>query len=311
VSDKRLKVMVLTGGPDRERDVSYASACQVTAALLEAGHDVTQRDVGPREPGALDDFKRWNGQCVFPVMHGSWGEGGALQRVLEQRGLKFVGAGARSARLCMDKHRAKAVLEEQGLPTPAFELLRTGQRRILQPPLVIKPPREGSSIDLYICRTVSDINNARRNLRGHRDELMVEKFVAGKELTVSVIGRPGTDLPHALPVIHIVPATTFYDYDAKYKRDDTYYQFDADDIGLSATTLRYVQRLAIEAHRALGCRHLSRVDFIVDERDQPWILEVNTIPGFTTHSLLPKAAARDGLPMPKLVDQLVRLAMRT
>jgi D-alanine-D-alanine ligase len=245
------------------------------------------------------------------VLHGPWGEGGPLQRILEARGLRFVGCNAATGELCMDKTRTKVALLAAGLATPPFELLGPDDVRTLAPPLVIKPPCEGSSIDLVICRDDAAADRARRELHLRHPELLLERFVVGMELTVGVIAAadsPGPGGPggyRALPPIHIVPATEFYDYQAKYERDDTQYLFDMD---LPPERLSAIQEAALSAFFALGCRHLSRVDFIVDGEHRAWILEVNTMPGFTTHSLLPMAAARTGLDMAQLVDRLVRAA---
>jgi D-alanine-D-alanine ligase len=297
-----LKVMVLAGGPDRERPVSLASGSQVAAALAERDHLVRLHDIGPENLDALDTFESWGGDVIFPILHGGWGEGGPLQKLLDDRGLPYVGARAEPARLAMQKDRAKLVMQAQGLPTPPFELLKKGRRLRLEPPLVLKPPCEGSSIDTVICRDDAEATRARRRLAARHDELLAERFVEGLEITVSTIEGSGGVV--ALPAIHIVPATSFYDYEAKYLRDDTDYRFQID---LGADVLEHMGRLAVRTHEVLGCRHLGRVDFIVDGDGTAWILELNTLPGFTTHSLLPKAAARAGLPMPDLVDHLARL----
>ena len=194
-------------------------------------------------------------------------------------------------------------------PRRPFEVLCVGEPCRLDPPVVVKPIDEGSSIDLAICHTPEQIETARHEFRHRHTHLMVEQFIAGKELTVGILGGfPQGE--RALPVIEIVPATEFYDYEAKYTREDTGYRFGA-EIGLPEWLLEECQRLAMAAHHELGARHLSRVDFIVDDKQQPWILELNTLPGFTTHSLVPMAARKMGLEMPQLVDQLVRLAIRT
>lgn len=317
MTGRRYKVMTLAGGPDRERPVSLQSGANVTQALRDAGHDVITGDITPDNLAMLDEFTRWKGDLIFPVLHGRWGEGGGLQAILDQRKLRYVGSRAKAASLCMDKHETKKVLAAQKLPTPAYEYLQRGQKRTLELPVVIKASNEGSSIDLAICHTKEDYRRAMDRLRTRHDALLVEQFIAGKELTVGVIAldAQGQSLPglahdnqhQALPAIHIVPATTFYDYKAKYSREDTQYRFDID---LPAPTLRLVGQLAMQAHELLGCRHLSRVDFIVDANNQPWMLEVNTIPGFTSHSLLPMAARQAGLDFPALVDHLVQAAMR-
>lgn len=208
----------------------------------------------------------------------------------------------------MDKRRSKLALDADGLPTPPFDVVCVGEPTTLDPPVVVKPMDEGSSIDLAICHTPEQVGAARREFRDRHTHLMIEKFIPGKELTVGVLGGfPDGERP--LPVIEIVPVTEFYDYEAKYTRDDTGYRF-GHDIGLPDWVLEECQRLAMAAHRELGARHLSRVDFMVDEKHQPWILELNTLPGFTTHSLLPMAARHVGIEMPQLVDQLVRLAIQ-
>jgi len=305
MTDHALKVLVLAGGPDREHDVSLKSGETITRALRDAGHDVKQRDIGPDDLSALEAFAAWPGDVIFPILHGTWGEGGGLQRILDERQLPYVGSSGPVADLCMDKQRTKICFEEHGLPTPPFELLTVGQEITLDAPLVIKPLREGSSIDVAICKD-DQAAAARRHELGRRNQwLLIEKFVHGKELTVGIIGDPTGY--RALPPIQIVPATEFYDYDAKYQRDDTQYLFDID---LPADVLTDIGSLALAAHRCLGCRHLSRVDLIVDHEHRPWLIEVNTLPGFTDHSLLPMAARRAGIDTPQLVDQLARLALK-
>lgn len=308
VADRTLKVLVLAGGPDRERPVSLQSGAQVAAALREAGHEVLERDISPDDLTALDAFTAWDGDVIFPVLHGRWGEGGGLQHILDERGLPYVGCSGPAAELCMDKHRTKMVLTSKSLPTPPCELLGPGQRLTLRPPLVLKAVDEGSSLGLAICRDAKAVSAARRRLGRQYPRLLAEQFIAGKEITVGIIAPADDAGPayHALPPIQIVPATEYYDYQAKYDRDDTRYLFEID---LPADVLGRVSELALAAHRALGVRHLSRVDFIVDAHHQPWILEINTIPGFTTHSLLPMAARQAGLTLPALVDRLARHAL--
>ena len=298
--------MVLAGGPDRERPISLESGHAVAEALCRVGHDVRRCDIGPHDLSALEAWERWRGDVVFPVLHGSWGEGGPLQQILRQRGIPHVGCGPQAARLCMDKHKAKLALVRHGLPTPAFELVTAPQQPAITPPLVVKAPCQGSSIDLMVCHDAERLGQARHEL-GHHRVLLVEQFVFGKEMTVGVVAGDRGD--QALPPIWIVPGGDFYDFDAKYRRDDTQYVIDPHQINLSALVMDQLKQLAVKAHGVLGCRHMSRVDFIVDNQGQPWILEVNTIPGFTRHSLLPKAAAFSGLTLFELVDRLVGLAV--
>lgn len=333
--DHPMRVLVLAGGPDREREVSLNSGAEVSAALSSLGHEVRLRDVGPTDLSALDEFVQWTAPpvpalsrgegepqrqppaIIFPVMHGSWGEGGALQRILDERGLPYVGCRSDAAERCMDKFLTKEALSAAGVPTPAYEHLTAAQRRRLEPPVVIKAPREGSSIDLFICHHAEDARRARSRLHHRHPHVLVEKFVPGMELTVGVLGfkppeearavdgavSPGVT---ALPPIQIVPAVEYYDYEAKYNRDDTQYILDID---LPPDVIASVKALAVRTFEVMGVRHMCRVDFIVDREHRPWVLEVNTIPGFTTHSLLPKAAAKAGMPMPTFCELLCRAAL--
>lgn len=301
-----LKLLVLRGGPDREREVSLNSGGQVAIALREAGHTVFERDITPDDLSALDDAKQLGVNAVFPVLHGPWGEGGPLQAILEGSGLPYVGCKEKSARLCMDKWETKQVLQDAGLPTAEAELLERGDQRTLPVPCVIKALDEGSSFALVICHREDEADAAVKQLFEDHGRLMVERFVAGQELTVGVIKTGDSNTPTALPPIHIVPAVEFYDYQAKYTRDDTQYKFDID---LPSACLDAVAESAKQTFEILGCRHLARIDFIVDDQLHPHILEANTMPGFTSHSLLPKAAKQAGIDFPDLCDRLARLAL--
>lgn len=288
-----LNVLVLTGGPDKERPVCLQSGEAAAAALRAAGHHVELRDIANiKKIGDL------TGDVVLPMLHGPWGEGGPLQQLLEDAGVRYVGARPEAAALCIDKLRTKEKLAAAGLPTPAFEVIKRGQIPTLDLPLVIKAINEGSSFDLEICHSNDDVHVAAESLGARHRTLLAERFIAGKEITVGIVGDA------VLPPIHIVPATAFYDYEAKYSRDDTQYRFEID---LPDEVVATIKAHAKSAHEVLGCRHLSRVDFMVDESGRDWIIEVNTMPGFTSHSLLPKAAARGGMDFSALCDRLVRM----
>jgi len=296
-TDGPLRVLVLGGGPDREREVSLNSAAQVAAALREAGHATLERDVLPDDLSALDEAF----DVVFPVLHGPWGEGGPLQRILESRDLPFVGCGSRAASIAIDKVATKHAIASLNIALPEHQVVTDHEVLTLRPPAVVKPIDDGSSVDVTICRTKDQMHAAiDRNRRG-RAALMVERFIEGREMTVGILDGL------ALPAIEIVPAEGFYDYQAKYSRSDTQYRFDLD---LPATVIERMQHDAQAVFAQLGCRDLSRIDFIVDGHGKAWFLEVNTLPGFTTHSLLPMAARRIGIEMPNLCDRLVRLAHR-
>jgi D-alanine-D-alanine ligase len=295
---RQWRVTVLRGGPSAEREVSLAGGRAVAAAIRARGHAVTEADITPDDLSALDT----PADVVFPVLHGRFGEDGQLQEILEQRGLAFVGSGSAASRIGIDKDATKRKWKAAGLPTAPWEIVTRGDWSPpdgLQPPVVIKPLAEGSSIGVSVCDTVESLQHVLPQAISDFGRVMVERRLAGPELTVGVLGHD------PLPVIQVRPAAGFYDYAAKYQRDDTAYLLDPD---LDRATYQAVQQLAVKAFTVLGCRDLARIDFIVDQRAGPQLLEINTLPGFTSHSLLPKAAAHAGIPFPRLVEMLLEMA---
>jgi D-alanine-D-alanine ligase len=295
----RVEIVVLMGGPDAERPVSLLSGAQVAEALRAVSRfGVSERVI--ERPGRDELADMIGGRdVVFPVLHGRWGEGGALQALLEAIGVPYVGSGPRAATLAMDKVATKAIVAEHGVQTPVAQVLRVADPCTIEPPLVLKPIDDGSSVDLVVCRTRADLERARRELHGRRERLLAERYVAGRELTVGIVGG------EPLPIIEIVPAEGLYDYQAKYERDDTRYVIDP---GLPRGAAECTHADALIAYERLGCRDVARVDFIL-EGGRPWFLEVNTMPGFTTHSLVPMAARAAGLEMPTLCARLVDMAL--
>jgi D-alanine-D-alanine ligase len=302
-----LDVTVLLGGPSSEREVSILSGQAVARGLRQAGHKVTCADIGPRDTSALD---RREAEVVFIALHGAFGESGEVQQLCRQRGLAYTGSGPRASALAIDKEATKRLCREAGLLTPDWAVVERGQGcrerdsllGELSLPVVIKPVDGGSSVDVVIARDAAQRDAAVADLLERYDQLMVEQFVAGREMTVSILED------QALPVLEIRAARGFYDYTAKYADDaGTQYLFEH---GLGEQAVARLQADAIRAFETLGCRDMGRVDFIVDQAGQAWLLEINTIPGFTGHSLLPMAAGRAGLKFDALVDRLVRLAAR-
>lgn len=290
-------VLVLMGGPDAEREVSLDSGHAVARALRESNaFDVVEQIIDA--PGVVE-LTAMGGDVFFPVLHGHWGEGGPLQELLEAIGLPFVGSGSRAAALAMHKLTTKAMMKSLDIPTPPAQLLRPDTECELTPPLVLKPIDDGSSVDLRICHTGEEVVDARAVLHGRRGDLLAEQYIAGRELTVGIVGDA------ALPIIEIIPAVEFYDYDAKYEREDTQYVIEPD---LPTDVAETCVRHALACYEHLGCRDLARVDFMFD-RSGPWFLEINTMPGFTSHSLVPMAAAHAGTPMPQLCAALVQRAL--
>jgi D-alanine-D-alanine ligase len=296
-----LDITVLAGGPGAEREVSLSSGHAVYDALCRLGHRVEICDIAPNDLSALDrpaDF-------VFVALHGEFGEDGALQAELDARGLRYSGSGAAASRLAMDKVESKRRFELAGVPTPPYESVdQTGLAGLasrMEPPVVVKPVASGSSVDTSIARTPQALTEAATRVVARYGRALVEKYIAGRELTVGILGD------EALPVCEIRTQREFYDYQAKYIDDNTEYLFDLD---LPVDFLKRVQALSLAAHRALGCRVFSRVDCIVDPATlEPYFLEVNTIPGFTSHSLLPKAAARVGITFDRLCQRILELSL--
>lgn len=297
--DERPVVLVLMGGPDAEREVSLMSGRQVAQALRDSGrYQVIEQVI---DQPTVADLQYVPADVVFPVLHGHWGEGGPLQEVLEVLGLPYVGSGPQAAAVAMDKPATKSIVAAEGVRTPAGCRLEPGQPCRLALPLVLKPIDDGSSVDLHICRTEQQLAAARDVLHRRRGTVMAEQFIAGREVTAGIVcGDP-------VPLIEIIPApdVPFYDYQAKYFRDDTRYVLDPE---LPAGAAAACTEAAMLAFDLLGCRDVARADFIVND-DGAWFLEINTMPGFTTHSLLPMAAASQGCDMPALCSVVVEAAL--
>lgn len=294
-----LRVTVLRGGPSAEREVSLVSGAAVAGACRRLGCQVTEADVAPQDLAALDV----PADVIFPVLHGAFGEDGCLQAIMEQRGLCYVGSDAAASQLAMDKNASKEKWREKGLPTAPWVCVdRASDVAAVDypaPPAVLKPLREGSSIGVRFCADLDEIHAEVRMAVAQYGEVLVEKQLHGPELTVGILEG------EALPVIEIRPVLPFYDYEAKYRRDDTRYVFEPD---IHPDTYSLTQRLAVAAFQALGCRDYGRVDLVADRNEGVHLLEINTIPGFTSHSLLPKAAAQVGIGFDQLVGRLLRIA---
>lgn len=302
----RVNVLVLGGGPDAERGVSLESSRCVAEALEAGGRFGVRREViGAITSGELRSLP---GDVVFPVLHGPFGEGGPLQDLLVDDGRPFVGCGPFAARLAMDKMATKLAASRIGVATARAGVANLADdRRPFPLPVVLKPVHEGSSVGVHICRDEAGwtgaLAAARADVRDHpgRVYMIEEAILGGRELTVGILdGR-------ALPVVEIKPAGEFYDYHAKYHSEETRYEVNPPLPGDAATRLAGdAQRLA----REMGVRHLCRVDFILGRDGGAWLLEVNTMPGFTTHSLLPMAAREAGLDFSALTGRLTDLALR-
>lgn len=295
-----LDITVLSGGPGGEREVSLQSGRAVAQALGRLGHRVTVCDIAPDELSALGrpaDF-------VFIALHGEFGEDGTVQAELDARDIRYSGSGAAASRMAMDKVEAKRAFLRSHIPTPEFLVVDRVNRAELAAkcyvPAVVKPVSSGSSVDITIARTPQQLQSAVEAVVNQYGRALVERYVAGREVTVGILG----DRP--LPVCEIRTEREFYDYQAKYVDEDTEYLFDLD---LPPDVIREVQDLSLAAHQALGCEVFSRVDWMIDQQTlRPYVLEVNTIPGFTDHSLVPKAAARVGIAFDDLCRRIIELS---
>jgi D-alanine-D-alanine ligase len=294
------KIAVLMGGPGSERLVSLKSGEGVVGALESLGAIAAPVIVdGPGFPLPAD------AQLAFNVIHGTFGEDGQVQRELERRGVPYTGEGIAGSELAIDKIATKRRLIECGVPTAAFEIIRGGARPTLTMPFVIKAPKEGSSVGVYIVKTAEELEKALAEAWKFGSELLVEQFIAGRELTVGVVG----DL--ALPVIEIVAKKDFYNFENKY----TWLNPNAAGAdhfcpaNLSPEITARVQAAGISAHRALGLEVYSRVDILLTDAGEPFVLEVNTIPGMTPSSLLPEAAQAVGISYAELCRRIAELSL--
>jgi D-alanine-D-alanine ligase len=296
-----LRVTVLCGGPSAEREVSLDSGRAVADALRRRGHDVYVADVGPNDLAALDR----PADVVFPALHGPFGEDGTIQRIMAARGIRFVGADAGSSALAMDKVAAKNAVRASGIDTPAFEVwdkqtLAAATLPQIPLPVIVKPVDQGSSVATTVVREREAFLSAVRLTVAPFGRALVEQFIDGNEVTVGIVGT------EPLPPIWVCPRREFYDYAAKYQDNATEYLFDA---GYPAGVFERAQVLSRRVFAVVGCRHLARVDWMLDREERLWFLEINTLPGFTSHSLVPKAAQRAGISFEALVERLVWMAL--
>ena len=295
------KVAVLFGGRSAEREVSLKSGTAVLAALKKSGVDAHAFDPAARDLHELKDEKF---DRVFIALHGRFGEDGTVQGALELMGIPYTGSGVMASAIAMDKWRTKLIWQAAGLPIPEYEALTepsdwNAVADHLDLPLFVKPANEGSSVGISKVKRVEDLQAAYDEAAKHDKVVLVESSVSGGEYTVAILnGR-------ALPVIKIEPANEFYDYEAKYLRDDTRYLCPS---GLSAEDESEMQRLAQQAFALIGGQGWGRVDFLRDEMGKAYLLEINTSPGMTDHSLVPMAARQAGISFEQLVVQIIGAA---
>jgi len=293
------KVAVLLGGRSSEREVSLKSGAAVMAALLRGGVDAYAFDPANRTLHELEVFDR-----VFIALHGRYGEDGTIQGALEIMDIPYTGSGVMASSVGMDKWRTKLLWRATGIATPDFELIDAASdfaavEAKLGLPLFVKPANEGSSIGITKVRQAGQLRAAYEEAAKSDPLVLAERFVGGGEYTVGILGD------RALPMIRIVPANEFYDYEAKYLRDDTQYLCPC---GLPQELEEQIRAEALQAFRIVGGRGWGRVDFLMDEAGQHYFIEVNTSPGMTDHSLVPMAAKAADISFDALVLRILELA---
>lgn len=289
------RVAVLKGGLSKERDISLRSGTAVAKGLREAGYIVDEIDISGRDfiiPAGVE--------AAFIALHGDFGEDGQIQRILEQKHIPYTGADPQASWLAFSKNLAKDILTRHKISTPVYEVLRRGKKRTLPLPVVVKPTRQGSSFGVHLVLRESDWTRALAEAITYNNEVMVEEYIAGRELTVGIVGD------EVLPVIEIRAPEGNYDFYAKYTKGVTKYLVPAP---LEKEQTGLCRHLARETYCALQCRGLGRVDLRLSPEGRMYVLELNTIPGFTETSLLPKAARAAGYGFSDLCRRIMEMAM--
>ncbi len=294
------KIAVLMGGPGSEREVSLATGRGVAKALQSLGTEVVEVDVQNEqfEVPADVDF-------AFLTIHGTFGEDGQVQKILEQRGIAYTGDGVKASATAFDKIRSKEKFREHGVTTPHWEVVKAGQRPTIPLPIVVKAPRQGSTVGVVIVKDDRELDSAMTEAAKYDHELLIEKFVPGRELTIGILGD------QALPILEIIPKGGFYDFTNKYPFLNPKAGGGAEHVcpaEIPEDQTRAIQELALRAHRSLGLRVYSRVDVLLPENGAATVLEANTIPGMTEASLLPEAAAATGINYVDLCARIIALS---
>lgn len=288
------KIAVFKGGPSKEREVSLRTGSAIADALRSKGYEIEEIDITGEGFVLSPEI-----QFVFIALHGTFGEDGQIQRLLDYRRIPYTGCGAHASTLAFDKEKSKECFKIYKVPTPLGESLRAGEKTTLRAPLVFKPACEGSSIGLEMVHHDEEIEAAFNRACQHGKIILAEKMIQGRELTVGILDGV------ALPIVEIRPKTGTYDYQTKYTAGSSEYSCPA---ALSEKTAIAVQAVAQEAYRSLGCEVYARVDVLIDAEENPWVLEVNTIPGMTSTSLLPKAAKAAGIEFADLCEKILILS---
>ena len=297
---KKKKIGVMMGGLSREREISLRTGKAILKALIEKGYTACPIDVGQDIAETLVKKKI---ECAFLALHGRFGEDGTIQGMLELMRIPYTGSGVLASALALHKIMAKKFFLYEKIPTPPFEVFQREEiekdslRTVSLPmPLVVKPAREGSTIGVSIVRKEEELVPALKEAGRYDDEILIEKFMGGSEITVGIL----EDIP--LPIVEIVPKSGFYDYHSKYTKGETQYIIPA---RIPREKYLYAQEIGLKAFKMLGCSGFARVDLMTDEEGSPFVIDVNTMPGMTEMSLLPKAAEFAGIQFGDLVERIL------
>jgi D-alanine-D-alanine ligase len=294
------RIAVLMGGPGSERDVSLATARGVAKALRSRGAEVFEVDVRDENFELPKDV-----DLAFITIHGTFGEDGQIQQILENRGVPYTGDGVEESRTAFDKIASKKKFEGARVTTPRWQVIGASDRPTLPLPIVVKPPRQGSTVGVQIIKSADQLERALIEARKFDRELLVEEFIPGRELTIGILGD------QALPILEIIPKGGFYDFTNKYPFLNPQAGGGAEHVcpaKIEKTLTGKIQDLALRAYRSIGLRVYSRVDVLLPENAEPTVLEVNTIPGMTEASLLPEAAAAAGIKYDELCLRIIELS---
>ena len=299
----KVRVAVVMGGPGAEREVSIESGQAVMRALATLGHDAQSLDFDGRFVDAIREIRP---DVVFNALHGTGGEDGTIQGVLEWLGIPYTGSDLVSCAISIDKHLTKKLLAAEGLPTPAWDTFDLAGGTLpllpgsLNLPLVVKPRSSGSSAGVSIVRTHEEWTKAMIGVAPKTTQILAEELIPGREFACGILGE------EPLPIVEIIPADEFYSYDAKYKPGGSRHIVPAP---IDSDLTSRLQMLALSVHRMIGLRDYSRTDIIVSKEGRPYILEINALPGLTALSLLPDEARAAGIPFEALIDRLLQAAL--
>ena len=297
-----MKIGILIGGDSSEREVSIASGRSIENACISLGHEVVRLD--PKDGLEKIESLLLKVDLVFNGLHGGDGENGKISKYLEDLGVVFTGSDSVSSEICMNKDKAKRIASNNNVLTPEWVLVTnealSGNIGQLNFPIVVKPNDQGSTLGLSIINSKSQLKGAFKVANSFASSVMYEQHIQGREITCSIVGNK------AYPIVEIIPKHEIYDYECKYTKGMSKYICPAE---INKNISSYIKEISLKIHKLLGCRHYSRVDFLIDRNNDPWFLEINTLPGMTETSLLPKSLESAGVNFNQIIEKIIGEAM--